>query len=115
MKMTKWIVAMLMAGVLAFAGCSKTAKVPETVDVNGVKVAMPALQQSLTASTDKDIQGSIAQMAYGLRYRNYPAVQAELVKLAANPSLSEAPKKLVATVDEQMKQVVAAPAPEPAQ
>jgi phage tail protein X len=115
MKMTKWLTVLVMAGVLALAGCSKAPSAQQDVEVNGVKVSLPALQQSLSTSTDKDVQSSQGQMAYGLRYRNYAQVQAELAKLAANPTLTDAQKKLVAKVDEQMKQVVAKASTAPTQ
>ncbi len=114
MKMTNWLVVMFMAGMLALVGCSKAPPPQETVDVNGVKVAMPALQKALSASTDKDIQNNLGTMVFGLRYRDYAGVQSSLAKLAANPSLSEEQKKLVAQVDDQLKQALAKGTPAPA-
>jgi hypothetical protein len=110
MKTMKWLmVTVLMAGMLALVGCGKgkSSAQGNEPEINGVKVAMPQLQQSLIASKDPEIQASAGKLAYGLRYGQYPAVQQELAKLAANPNLTADQKKLVATVDEQMKQVVA--------
>lgn len=107
MKTTKWIAVMLVAGVLTLAGCSKPPKVADEVEVNGVKVAMPALQKSLSPSTDKDVQNSLGKVGVAFRYRDYGIVQAGLTQLAANPALTAEQKKLVAQVDEQVKQVVA--------
>lgn len=107
MKTTKWIIAGLLAGMLALVGCSKAPKIPDTVEVEGVQVALPALQKSLSGSTDKDVQGSLAKMTYGLRYRDYAVLQAELGKLESNPSLKPDQQKLVSQVQDQVKQVVA--------
>ena len=115
MKMTNWIVAVLVAGVLALTGCSKSSKMPDSIDVEGVKVSMPELQKSLSTSADKDVQASVGKVGYALRYRDYPGLQAELAKLAANPNLSDAQKKLVATVQDQVKQVLAKGAGAPTQ
>lgn len=113
MKMMKCLAAaMLMVGVAAWSGCSKGSKdntpAGGTVQVNGVAVAMPQLQQSLLASKDPTVQAGAGKLAYNMRYANYAGVQDELTKLAANPSLTDDQKKLVATVQDQIKQAEAA-------
>jgi hypothetical protein len=115
MKMTKWILAALMTATLAVAGCSKAPTIPDEIDINGVKVAMPKLQRVVGASKDAEVQNSIGKLNFGFRYRDFAAVQAELAKLAANPALTDEQKKIVAQVDEQLKQALSKPPAAPKQ
>jgi hypothetical protein len=104
MKMANWMIAVLAAGMFAAGGCNRTPAPPKVTNVNGVAVAMPELVQSLNTNTAPEIRQSITKMAYGLRYRDMPSVLAELDKLASSPALTDAQKKLVAEVTEQVKQ-----------
>lgn len=115
MKMANWIIAVLVAGLFAVGGCNRTPKPPKTVQINGVDVAMPQLQEALNTNTTPEVQSSLNKVSYGMRYRDTPTVLAELDKLANNPALTDAQKKLVAEVTEQVKQAQSKAPAAPAQ
>jgi len=109
MKTTSWMVMILLTGVLALTdGCSKSApKLQDWEEVNGVKVELPKLQRDLGPLADPQIQFSVSLIVVRFKVGEYPVVLAELNKLANNPGLTEAQKKLVIDVAEQTKQVMA--------
>ncbi len=106
-----------MAFCLAgFTGCKK--KVVDTglapMTVQGVQVDIPKLQASLESSTNADLKSSATEMFQSFRYGKYDATLMELDKLSNSPNLDEQQKKLVSTVIDQMKQVIAKAPPSPA-
>lgn len=111
MKMTKWIVGLSLAAALGLTGCGKSEKPPPgavaAADLSKLQAAFPA--------ASPEIQSSMAKIAFGFRYRDYPAALAELQKLANIPSLTEAQKKAVSDFTEQLKKLAAEAAPKPAQ
>ena len=111
MKTLKWMALVLAASMLAFAGCSKAQKLPQTQDVNGVSVDLPKLQNAFVGSPP-DVLNDVTQVAFGIRYGDYMKSLAALDKLANNTTITEAQKKVVNDVIEQVKKVMSqAPAP----
>jgi hypothetical protein len=113
MKKSNWLLVLLFTAALALVSCSKAPPPQKTQKINGVDVAMPELQQVLLDNKDKDVQNGLGQIAFGLRYGDLPAAQKALDALAANPTLNDAAKKLVAQVADQLKQAASAPPPQP--
>ena len=113
--MANWIIAVLVAGIFAVGGCNRTPKPPKTIQLNGVDVAMPQLRDALGTNSNPEVQSSLTKVSSAMRYREVPAVLAELEKLANNPALTDAQKKLVTEVTEQMKQAQSKPPAAPAQ
>ena len=111
MKTLKWMALVLTAGMLALAGCSKAQKLPDSQDVNGVSVDLPKLQNAFVGAPP-DVLNDVSQVAFGMRYGDYMKALASLDKLASNTTITEAQKKVVADVIEQVKKVMAqTPAP----
>ena len=96
-----------MAGLLVsgVVGCKK-AEQPSTAPVqqNGVGIDSRKLQAALATVTSDDVRAAMQKFSFSLRYRNYVDAMVALDKLAADPGLNEAQKKLVAEVMEQVKQ-----------
>jgi hypothetical protein len=111
MKITNYLVIVLMAGVLALAGCGKSNKqaaqtqhTPGVVDLNGLQQAFPDASPEVHAVLDK--------VRFSSRYGQHEASLVELDKLSAMPNLTDAQKKAVADVIEQVKAAIQArPAP----
>jgi hypothetical protein len=114
MKITRWILGILMVGLLAFTACKKADSGPklDPVDVNGVKVDLPKLQATFGDTSTPDQQTSSRNVVMAFRYGQYEKALLELDKLANDSSLNDAQKKVVTDVIEQVKQVMSkAPAP----
>lgn len=105
---------MLALALVAFAGCSKSGGQGASgtaMDINGVKVDIPKLQSTLATVNNPDVQNNLQQVTFGIRYADYMKAMMSLDKLAADPNLNDAQKKVVTQVLEQMKQVVNKPPP----
>jgi hypothetical protein len=105
------ISTIVLGALVALAGCSKPAadaQVP-AMEIRGIKVDMPKMQQ-LFATAAPELQSSASKASMSIRYGQFPEASAELAKLAAMPGLSDAQKKVVSDVTEQVKQLMA-PAP----
>src|ERR1041385_7426039 len=92
------------------AGCKKKDAGLGPVDVSGVKVDMPKLQQTF-ADAKPELMAPMNETSSNLRYGFYDKAVASLEKLAAMPDLNAQQKKVVNEVLEQMKQVVAKAGP----
>ena len=97
---------MLLAGVVALAGCGQANTTPPPPTANGVVVDIPKLQQAFATTTDNSIKEHIAQASFGVRYGDYAKTLAELDKLTASPALTEPQKKVVAEVIGEVKQAL---------
>jgi hypothetical protein len=110
MKNTSGLVLRLALGlticVLTVAGCSKAPKLPDSQQVNGVSVDLPKLQQAFMGAP-QDVASDVSQVAFGIRYGDYMKALAALDKLSNNTSITEAQKKVVNDVIEQVKKVMA--------
>ncbi len=115
MKITiNWMALVLAAGFLTFAGCGKSEKLPTSQEVSGVSVDLPKLQAAF-ANASPDMLNDVTQVSFGLRYGDYMKSLAALDKLASNASITEAQKKVVNDVIEQVKKVMAQAPAAPAQ
>jgi hypothetical protein len=101
MKTANWMMMFLLAAGLALAGCSKAEK-PKTM-VEGVAIDVPKLRELFAANTSADVQTSLSEVAMGLRYADYPRAFAALSKLDSAPGVTDAQKKAVAEMTEQVK------------
>ncbi len=104
MKTKNWILMFLLAGGLvgglALTGCGK--KQPPAPAPMGVTIDIPRLQQAF-ANTTPDLQTAVSEVAMGMRYGEYPRAFTALEKLANAPGITDAQKKIVGEVTEQMK------------
>ena len=111
MKLTPSLFGLALAGLVAVAGagCNKTQK-PSTapINANGVAIDSRKLQAELASTTSDTLRKDLQKFNFSLRYRNYVDAMVALDKIAADPSLTEPQKKLVADVMEQVKQANAA-------
>jgi hypothetical protein len=103
---------LLLAGGFALAGCGK-GEAPAPAGQSAT-VDVPKLREAF-ANASPELQASVAEVATSVRYGQHETTLAALAKLAANPALTEAQKKVVSEVTEQIKQLAAKPAARPAQ
>ena len=104
-------IGLLMLLLVGISGCGKKqppASAP--MDVGGVKVDMPKLNQEFATATP-EIQATVHEASSDLRYGQYEKALQSLDKLMSNPALSDSQKKVVTDVIEQMKQVIAKAGP----
>jgi hypothetical protein len=112
MKTRYWMMMFLAAGLLALAGCSK--EKPATPVMDGVTIDLPKLKEAF-ATAGPDAQTSISEVTMGMRYSDYPRAFAALAKLDSTPGATEAQKKVVADVTQQVKQAASKNSSPPAQ
>ena len=111
MKMTKCTLMLLLAGLLALAGCSKSnapqapAHPPGTIDVGKLSQAFPA--------PSPEVQGSLGRLRFCARYHAYQSALVELNKLAQAPGLTEPQKQAINDVIAQVKAATNATPPKP--
>ena len=92
----------LLAGLIASASCSKAPPPPPVQQ--GVTLDLPKLKEAF-ADASPELQAQVTQVINGVRYEQFASAMKALDKLAATASLTEAQKKIVAQVTEQVKQV----------
>ena len=97
---------LLAAALLGCASCGRHAKVAAPVALNGVNIDLPKLQQCCNTS-DPSVRESVDRVRLSIRYADYRTALAELGKLASNPDFSEAQKKTINDVSEEVKQAFA--------
>ncbi len=102
MKLILWLLAF---GALFVAGCGKKDKTPPSPQYNQVTVDLPKLQQAF-ADAAPDLKQSVAMVQRDLRYGAYPKALASLDELANNPSVTEAQKKVISELIDQVKKVI---------
>lgn len=93
----------LFAGLLALPGCGKQ-KPPAAPVQHGVAIDLPKLREAF-ATASPELQQAVSEVAMGVRYADYKSALAALNKLASAPSATEAQKKIVGEVTEQIKQL----------
>jgi hypothetical protein len=89
-----------LAGGLALTGCGK--KQPPAPAPGGVTIDLPKLREAF-ATAGPDLQAALSEVNMGIRYGDYPRTFAALDKLANAPGITDAQKKIVGEVTEQMK------------
>jgi hypothetical protein len=97
---------------LFLVNCSKSdsGAQAEPQDISGVKVDLPKLQMEF-ATAPQELQDSVHAATAGIRYGQYEKALQALDKLVNSPNLTDPQKKIVNTVIEQMKQVIAKAGP----
>lgn len=102
MRKVLFLVAAVFGGLGLFSGCKKAselppgAPVPHAINATAFRPAFASASPEIKAQVDQvmmDVQGSL-----------YTDALNELAKLAANPSLTDAQKKTVADLADQVKQ-----------
>jgi hypothetical protein len=114
MKMSRLLIVFGTVWLCVLAGCGKSNKVAPAAQIEGVTVDMPKLQQALGGNTNPEVRNQLTQVAFGVRYGDYPKALMALDQLSNNPNVTDAEKKAVNEVLEQVKKL-AQNAPAPAQ
>ena len=102
----------LLAGVLAFAGCGKSAQ--NTAPGDTVRMDLAKFTQAFPSPTPEQ-QGTLSKVANGVRYRLYPEALTALEALASDTSLTEPQKKAVADMIAGITQAMTNAPPAPTQ
>ena len=105
MKTLHWILLALATTAFAITGCKKSQPPIPSPQVNGVTVDIPKLMTAFNGAPP-DVQAQVTQVSYGIRYTDYMKAMEALDKLANDPNTTEAQKKVVNEVIEQVKQVM---------
>jgi hypothetical protein len=109
-KTTNWIAGLLLAGVVAFAGCGKSDK--NSAPSGAARIDLAKFSQAFPSPTTEQ-QGNLAKVNSGVRYRLYPDALAALDGLSNDPALTEPQKKavadMIAGVQQAMTNAPAAP------
>ena len=110
MKKLNLVVLSVAAALLFTAGCKKkeTVQAPE---FQGVTIDLPKLNDAFANTTSQDIKTTVTQVGFNLRYQKYEDALMSLDKLANDPAVTDAQKKVVAEIIEQTKKLANAPAP----
>lgn len=111
MKTANWMMMLLLAGVLALAGCGK--EKPAALVMEGVTVDLPKLKEAF-ATASPELKASVSEVGMGVRYNDYSRAFTALAKLDSAPDLTEPQKKIVSEVADQVKQLAAKAAAPPA-
>jgi len=98
--------AVLALGLLAFAGCSKSAPAPTVPEINGVKCDFPKLQRTFDGASG-EVQQHVSDAVQGVRYGMYDRSLEALDALSNDASVTADQKKVVTELIESMKQVIA--------
>jgi len=76
------------------------------MEIRGVKVDLPKLQE-VFSNAKPELRASVLDAVSDIRYGKNNDALAKLQKVAGDPSLAEAEKKVVTDVIEQVKQLAA--------
>ena len=105
MKTSHCMTGLLLAGLLAFAGCGKSEKpapVESSVQIIDATSFRPAFE-----SASPQIKALVNDTMMSIQGVAYQKALADLDKLAGLPDLTEAQKKVVADLSEQVKKKMA--------
>ena len=109
MNMTYPMAVAIMTGALLFAGCGKSRNQqeqgPPPMEMRGVKVDLPKLQQILPADKP-ELKAAVSRVTMALRYAQFANAITELEKLST-ADLTEPQKKVVTNVLGQVKEMMA--------
>jgi hypothetical protein len=111
MKMTNYLFMILAASVLALAGCGKSSEPQPSATAGAIDIGK--LQQAFPTASP-EVQNGFDKIRFAVRYRQLPLALAELDKIARMPGLTDAQKKAVNDLIEQVKQTMNAAAAKPA-
>ena len=109
------VLGVLAAALLTVVGCGKS-ETPPAPQMQGVTVDIPKLTQAFE-NASQEIKTTVTSVGFNARYGKYEDALMALDKLANDPNVNEAQKKVVNQVIEQVKQLAnaAPPAAAPAQ
>ncbi len=111
MKIGKFFFGVFVVGLVVFCGCGKsdqalpTTPPPQAIDAVAFRSAF--------ASAGPDTKATVDQVMMSIQGSLYPDALKALGKLDNDPSLTEAQKKIVKDLIEQVKQKMAAIAAKP--
>ena len=109
--MARWVSVVVVAGLVAFAGCGKSAKPAAkqstaSMDLAKFREAFPTPTPGQQANIDK--------VMMNIRYRLYDRCVDALAQLSTDTSLTDAQKKAVNDLAEGLKNLMSStPAPPP--
>ncbi len=109
MKLRQFLFACFVGlSLAALPGCSKSSnqQSPDAVDINGVKVDLPKFQKAFENAPQEVLDGE-RKFLMAFRYGQYENALMELDKLSNAQGLTDDQKKMVATLIDQTKQVMA--------
>jgi hypothetical protein len=107
MKCRYLLPGLLAAGVLlVFGGCRKAELPPRMQEYYGVQVIWPQMDSDF-ANAGPELQDDLSQVKRAFRYANFAQALPALEKLSKAPNLTPAQQKLVSTLIDQTKQVLA--------
>jgi hypothetical protein len=99
MKLSGWIVTVVMAGVLALTGCNKQGDMgTATVDTSALETSFAAAEASVKDSADK--------AAAAIKSADYSGALAELKKLADDAKLTPEQQQAVKDVMAQVQKAI---------
>ena len=115
MKKIHLLLGLVAATVIVSAGCSKSQKTPPAPEFQGVQVDLPKLTAAFENSS-QELKVAATQVSFNVRYQKYEDALMGLDKLVNDPNVTDAQKKVVNEVIDQVKKLAgAAPAGAPAQ
>jgi hypothetical protein len=110
-KLPNCLLMVLLAGVVALAGCGKSDKTPAQTAPG--MMDLPKFQEAFVSATP-DQRTSVAAAANGIRYGRYPEALTALANLDSDPALTPPQKQAISNLLEGIKQASAkAPAAPP--
>jgi hypothetical protein len=106
METSKRLVGIFVMSVIAFVGCSK----PESPPVRVGGIDSTQLRQAFQDSP-AETHRAVDQVLLKVRYHQYPEAIAGLDALTSDAAITEPQKKAITNTIEQVKNVMASPAP----
>jgi hypothetical protein len=101
--------------VLLSPACKKAPPKTAVQDRYGIGIDWPKLDTEFR-NNDPAVQAAASFIKRSILYHQFPQAIADIEKLATNPTLSDAQKKILTDLREQTQQVIAkAASPQPAQ
>lgn len=104
------MVLALALGIVGFSGCKKAQEAQPSPQIGGVTVDTPKLLQAFNHS-DPELIKTANDVSSNVRYGEYMKALEGLDKLSNDPKLTDAQKKVVADVINQVKQLASTQAP----
>lgn len=111
MRVTNYLLIVLMAGVLGLTGCGKSSKPTATARTPGV-IELGDLERAFPAPTP-EFSSSMTKLRFSARYGQFEGALVELDKLTRTPNLTDAQTKAINEAIEQVKQAIALKAKTP--
>ena len=110
MRIISLIAAIGILAVCSVVGCKKSDDAPKPSEINGVVVDIPKLNNAF-ADAKPELKATVTEVSLNLRYQKYEDALMALDKLANDPNVIEAQKKVVNELIDQVKKLAtAAPA-----